>query len=217
MRFTICHCLLGAVPAIALRRRGSEYQLTDLVTATSNILNALEETEQTMDRSVMVTFCPVETSDVASLSQAALMQWPLIPGSAEAPPASIGSLRGTPVSVKAGATSTPLPIAQALLNVIISLVISAILLTAATIVYRHTVAGWLRRLSARRFLSPVLRSIHKPTRSSSIEVASQPSEKVPALVIAPATVDDPLTSAMIEKTPDSDSDNASTVDEESLA
>lgn len=83
--------------------------------------------------------------------------------------------RGTPVSVKAGATSTPLPIAQALLNVIISLVISAILLTAATvrirvfcmeiyfyvqIVYRHTVAGWLRRLSARRFLSPVLRSIH---------------------------------------------------------
>ncbi|KAF4708859.1 hypothetical protein FOZ63_004159 [Perkinsus olseni] len=195
MQYTILYYLSAACSTLALRRRGSEYQLADLVTATSKILNALEETEQTMDRSVM---------------------WPLIPGTVEAPPGSTGSLRGSLATVKAVNHGTPLPFAQALLNVIISLIMSAFILTAAVVVYRHAVAGWLKKLSARRFLSPVLRGVHKPTRASrsSGESTTQGREPAPTLIAAPS-VSGALSNAILAKAPESDSDNASTTDEES--
>ncbi|KAF4666890.1 hypothetical protein FOZ61_009098 [Perkinsus olseni] len=200
MQYIILYYLSAACSTLALRRRGSEYQLADLVTATSKILNALEETEQTMDRSVM----------------AALAQWPLIPGTVEAPPGSTGSLRGSLATVKAVNHGTPLPFAQTLLNVIISLIMSAFVLTAAVVVYRHAVAGWLKKLSARRFLSPVLRGVHKPTRASrsSGESTTQGREPAPTLIAAPS-VSGALSNAILAKAPESDSDNASTTDEES--
>ncbi|KAF4669528.1 hypothetical protein FOL46_001351 [Perkinsus olseni] len=195
MQYIILYYLSAACSTLALRRRGSEYQLADLVTATSKILNALEETEQTMDRSVM---------------------WPLIPGTVEAPPGSTGSLRGSLATVKAVNHGTPLPFAQTLLNVIISLIMSAFVLTAAVVVYRHAVAGWLKKLSARRFLSPVLRGVHKPTRASrsSGESTTQGREPAPTLIAAPS-VSGALSNAILAKAPESDSDNASTTDEES--
>ncbi|KAF4678080.1 hypothetical protein FOL47_005359 [Perkinsus chesapeaki] len=196
MKYTTCFVFAGS--AMALRRRAGESQIADLVSATSKILNALDEVEESMDRSVMT----------------ALEQWPLIPGSVEAPKSNSNTaLRGS--AVPNGRASFPLPLAQALLNVIISLVMSAILLTVAVIIYRHAVAAWLKKLSSRKFLSPVFRGVHKPSRPDSATAVCESREAVPALMVAPGiSARSELGKAIVAKTHDAESDGASTADEE---